>query len=1081
VALRKVQAGHSLVVQGPPGTGKSQLIAALVADALAHGKRVLVVSEKRAALDVVHKRLQGLGLADSTALVHDFRADRDRIYAQLARAIEALSQPADEAAAPPTATVAALVADYQQLLAATEDAHHALEAPLPCGYSPHALYAMLTAAPAEPLNPPQLAQGLTRHSLPQLLLLAERCRVYAPLLDPAHPWYARTPIPPHDAAFLQGQRAWVEALQAATAQAAQHWQATCHQGRGYADEPTLPQQLAQLQALDASLRADPALADALQAWLQDPQPTTALTQAGETLYALHTALAALHLLTPADYHRLADLQAACAAYLARPAWQGIWHQAWRVARAALRRHLRQQGVPFRKDNIALLHRQLVQAQALLAQLAESQQPVFWQALGHPADGTLWQQRLAQRVRALQWLQGSYLSLQALPHCRPQLLPNGQLDWPAWKAQLDTVATWPAHQAAWLHYLQQCSHWLSPALADQLAVAIRHGGTAAARMAKALHSAYAPQPMAELDALLADQPAHMQALVRHLGAQQRWQAPDWAEAFTRQVHASWLALAVQERPLLAASVRADHAVHTRQLQQLEDHLRTVWVQWLAHSRITQLRKLLLPDGTLPDALRELYHQLTKKRRVWPLRQLISHFWFRGLDAWMPCVLASPQTVAAAFPMQAGLFDLVVVDEASQCPTERVLTTLLRGLQWVIAGDRHQLPPMDLFQVQVNTEALLAAQVDGLYALGSAIDSESILDLAAQRMPHSSLWGHYRSQHPALIAFSSKVFYQDRLQCLPPLPHRSLFLPPICYHHLPGKWEDQCNAVEADAVVRCVEALLLHPAQPTLGIVTFNHAQMVHIQDALDARIAALLRTDAAAAMRLAAARERTEQGAYVGLFVKNIENVQGDERDIILFSVGYAPQAGGKVPATFGWLNQAGGQNRLNVAITRARHQVQLFCSFLPEQLEVAHTRHPGPRLLKAYLRYAHAVSAGQQAVAAQVLQEVGATDAAVPQAAQPPDALVQLLCAQLVIAGLPAQVAPPYAHGLCDIWVADAGRQLGVLVAQPAHGAGRVSVLDAPYRLRQAGAAVLRLHPHQLWADLPRCVHTVREAWEALH
>jgi hypothetical protein len=385
------------------------------------------------------------------------------------------------------------------------------------------------------------------------------------------------------------------------------------------------------------------------------------------------------------------------------------------------------------------------------------------------------------------------------------------------------------------------------------------------------------------------------------------------------------------------------------------------------------------------------------------------------------------------------------------------------------------------VQVNTEALLAAQVDGLYALGSAIDSESILDLAAQRMPHSSLWGHYRSQHPALIAFSSKVFYQDKLQCLPPLPHRSLFLPPICYHHLPGKWEDQCNAVEADAVVRCVEALLLHPAQPTLGIVTFNHAQMVHIQDALDARIAALLRTDAAAAMRLAAARERTEQGAYVGLFVKNIENVQGDERDIILFSVGYAPQAGGKVPATFGWLNQAGGQNRLNVAITRARHQVQLFCSFLPEQLEVAHTRHPGPRLLKAYLRYAHAVSAGQQAVAVQVLQEVGATDAAVPQAAQPPDALVQLLCAQLVIAGLPAQVAPPYAHGLCDIWVADAGRQLGVLVAQPAHGAGRVSVLDAPYRLRQAGAAVLRLHPHQLWADLPRCVHTVREAWEALH
>ena len=243
-----------------------------------------------------------------------------------------------------------------------------------------------------------------------------------------------------------------------------------------------------------------------------------------------------------------------------------------------------------------------------------------------------------------------------------------------------------------------------------------------------------------------------------------------------------------------------------------------------------------------------------------------------------------------------------------------------------------------------------------------ESISLLNLAKRRFPEKLLQWHYRSKYEELINFSNHAFYNGHVQIAPNVvPFKKP--PAMRWRKVEGRWINQSNEVEAIEVVNVLKDLLVNQPGKTVGIITFNAKQQSKIQDLIDKK----LNEDEEfnAIYNQVMAKELDER-----VFVKNIENVQGDERDIILFSIGYAKNEEGRVYNRFGMLNQKGGENRLNVAVTRAKEGIIVVSSVEPDELNVANTSQLGPKLLKSYLKYVKAVSNEQPEQINAVVQEV---------------------------------------------------------------------------------------------------------------
>ncbi|MCP3136374.1 AAA domain-containing protein [Pyxidicoccus sp. QH1ED-7-1] len=321
------------------------------------------------------------------------------------------------------------------------------------------------------------------------------------------------------------------------------------------------------------------------------------------------------------------------------------------------------------------------------------------------------------------------------------------------------------------------------------------------------------------------------------------------------------------------------------------------------------------------------------------------------------MASPQTVAQIFP-RLPIFDVVIFDESSQCRLEEALPVLTRAKRVVIAGDPKQLPPTRFFEsAVVQSQELEAETEQGLFEEQQA-EVEDLLSAALNLdIDQCYLDVHYRSQNADLIAFSNDHFYDKRLQAIPAHPSHRAPHAPLRLLPVGGTYEKRVNLVEARAVGELVKELLARPEPPSIGIACFNLAQRDAITDVLDT----LAAEDATFAARLTAARARRGAGSFEGLFVKNLENVQGDERDHLIISTTYGPDRQGRFYRRFGPLGSAGGGRRLNVLVTRARQQVHLVTSIPREAYlslpPVESGRQPnGGWLLFAYLQFAEAVA-----------------------------------------------------------------------------------------------------------------------------
>ncbi|MCC6626894.1 MAG: DUF3320 domain-containing protein [Chloroflexi bacterium] len=432
---------------------------------------------------------------------------------------------------------------------------------------------------------------------------------------------------------------------------------------------------------------------------------------------------------------------------------------------------------------------------------------------------------------------------------------------------------------------------------------------------------------------------------------------WADAFQRRLWTLWLTWRYEQAPALAQFRGQRHEDIITEFRRLDRE------QWPAAARriaqrLVQRRPLLSPSLPPRSEPALLMKEASKKRRFRPLRRLFADLPI-VLPALKPCLLMSPLSVAQFLGESALTFDLVVFDEASQILPADAIGAIGRGHQLVVVGDQQQLPPTRFFSIDLasTTEAEDDEEMP-----------ESVLDAClAARLPQKPLRWHYRSRHEHLIAFSNRWFYDRRLITFPsPDEHvRAVRL----IHVEDGIYDRAVSRMNRAEARRIADLVVEHVEQQpdrSLGVIAFSQPQMEAIHLEIDARKRARPELE-----------PLLSEAGLEGFFVKNLENVQGDERDVILFSVGYGPDAAGQMTMNFGPLNLQGGERRLNVAITRARERVTMLASFRPHAIDLSRTQAKGVHLLRRYLEFAEQ---GPVALLSEITTEGGEPESPFEQA-----------------------------------------------------------------------------------------------------
>ncbi|WP_193222345.1 DUF4011 domain-containing anti-phage protein Hhe [Alkalilimnicola sp. S0819] len=355
---------------------------------------------------------------------------------------------------------------------------------------------------------------------------------------------------------------------------------------------------------------------------------------------------------------------------------------------------------------------------------------------------------------------------------------------------------------------------------------------------------------------------------------------------------------------------------------------------------QIAQCEIPDGNGTGRvsgftdLALLRHECAKKKRHLPIRQLIARAG-EALVGLKPCFMMGPMSVAQYLAPEGIKFDLVVMDEASQIKPQDALGAIARGAQVVVVGDPKQLPPTSFF------DRLVGEDEDDPTTLE---ESESILDATLPMFSARRLRWHYRSQHESLIAFSNRQFYDGDL-VLFPSPHSASRDHGVKFVRVKrGRFVNRRNLEEAQAVAEAVRSHLLNRSDETLGVVAMSADQREQIERAVEV----FAKDDAPFQAALDRDARRDES-----LFIKNLENVQGDERDVIYISFTYGPQeVGARVPQRFGPINSDMGWRRLNVLFTRSRRRMHIFSSMVADDIVVGENSKRGVRALKDFLSYA---------------------------------------------------------------------------------------------------------------------------------
>lgn len=975
-AILKVKAGKSIVLHGPPGTGKSQVIVNLIAEAMAQGLRVLVVSQKRAALDVVYKRLEGLGLGRYAALVHDEQSDRLPIFQQIRKLLEDLPDFEQQLTAyeqlPPTARYDAWARQADSLKHEFQQLYDALQTRPYHGYTLQELYTACRKEIADlPLS--GAATRMDKQALATALQKFAQLLDYQDFFQQDYPWASRLSFHLYEP---QDQQILVQRLQALPnllgelSQTLRQLQPLLGQASidPQLDKGLLPNLLKQVKETHAFV-ADSFYRKGILSIEADKLSEKYVQQTLDKLQKQFKELGKCGILSGFSWEFLCELRQRMTVFQQKQKdFLRFASSDFRKSKQFIQSVFSQKNIHWNEQSFGVLQTEMQMFQTFLDLFLEIDEQEFfkdfrqevlfqgyeeWEQNKHNLhdfkvgillDG--WQEWLeAKKEQFEAWKKLKKLA--HLPALQPQTI-GGSLDENHWQQAQSHLKNWEHFHEQLLQTQAAWRLWLAEAQIAKLLGVVT--GSIENRFTTDLQQSFQQdfEDLKQLDALIANFSEEEQALFEAVSPLLAGNQADQSliSRIEHSVYHYWILEAERENPVLTS-------VSTRGFERKQQTFAAALQQKQSATAafIQHILQKRLKNGLSHRLYKDLYHQTGKKRKLWTVRKLIQETWDIGLADLLPCWLASPESAAAVFPMQAGLFDWVIFDEASQCYVEKALPVMLRARQSVIAGDDKQLAPFDLYAVRYEEEEFVENEV--------AMEVESALDLAKTQLEHAHLTWHYRSQQSPLIAFSNLHFYENRLQFVPPAQRPALYQPALEWVSVTGSWKENRNQAEAEKMMQLVEQWLQQADKPTLGIVTFNFHQQELIKDLIDKRLEQLSQTDEALYQLWITALNRSGPHGFEGLFVKNIENVQGDERDLILFSVGYAHNELGKLPTFFGTLNRQGGQNRLNVAISRARKKIVVLCSFDPSELKVEESKFEGPKLLKAYLQYVKTVSSQQ--------------------------------------------------------------------------------------------------------------------------
>ncbi len=955
-SIALARGGQNLVIQGPPGTGKSQTIVNLIAQAVRDGRSVLFVSEKRAALDVVFRRLRDVGLGDLCLDLHSRTTDKRSVVRELHAAMEgsltSLPAPQD-----------ALFEDRRmrrEALDAYVGELHARRGT--SGRSAYHLHGILAHIGTEPLLPADLP---VEPALDVDGSLEARFRtqlegvVASGLWDVAlsHPWrsvVADGPSFTMRQELVPSLEKLAEGVDTLRAERDSYAELTLESG-----PLTLAEVSVWLSRLEALSEMPPGVRGS---WLTLP---------GEALASAVTLVETATSRCGVIRSRRAELQALQAEALTEqhdlvsdllPMYEGVYRsplrrlsRGYRGARRRVRDVIKRK--PSYRDALSLLGTAsaLHEAEAFIS---------VKQADLDLLTGTAWPPGEAAEVAvssALTWV-SRYRWTSGTQQIGPDVaariatLSTEQVQRfepirfaaePAMKtcgSASDALARWfPAglegrsfgevsldelalRTRAWLDNLDQLDEWneyetamssCSAAGLDGFLKASRGAGLNEGELVAAFSRLVAWKQLAEA---YRDSPALGRFGIRR----------------HEQILSEFRALDTQLMAEAQAATR--HGANQRQEA----------VRKACRARFTHARELDAVTRSGRDEVNLIYREHEKRTRHLPLRKLLPRI-PQMITAIKPCFLMSPLSVANYLPRDSFSFDLGIFDEASQVLPADALGSILRARQIVVIGDSKQLPPSTFFQKSIDDGD--GGGDDDWDEDGDALQLaqfESILDVGAGVLPSANLRWHYRSKDERLIAFSNRMFYSGNPLMTFPNPDDDGETG-ISFEYVSdgvfGRGTTRTNPVEARrAVDLIIQHLDQHGWERSLGVITLSLPQRDAVELELHRRLQE--RPDLVSLVE-------TETGAEP-FFVKNLENVQGDERDSIILSLGYGPTEPGGIPSlAFGPITAAGGERRLNVAVTRAKHTMTLVSSMRPDHLDrTVNSRNDGPRMLASYVRYA---------------------------------------------------------------------------------------------------------------------------------
>ncbi|SEB48373.1 Protein of unknown function [Nocardioides exalbidus] len=924
-AIAAAVAGRTFVLEGPPGTGKSQTITNLLARAIAEGKRVLFVAEKRAALDVVSARLDAIGLSPFCLDLHDKSSKPAGVRAQILQALD-LAPVIDEQG------FAVQRQDLDASARALDLYARRLHEKNSAGFSYYSARTQALAVGEETPALPVPVDALSRLAgevTSNLRHLLGRLNETADLAVPRvhHPW-----------GFVQGPGVAVEELKEAVRRAdtAAHRLTQAPGLLGAALESVGSP--ADLQILRAVLTG-PAVGlrdlDEVRTRSWAERRTQYEQQLASFTASAHPGLDRadpMVLNLPLDQVRVEVATAVNSGFFGRK-------KRIAAALAPLAPHL--SAMPKRKEALPLIDA-LLETRSHAAQLSPALH--ILPALRSPDPWNPWDPATQQQLQDhIAWLLSVASAVEpdnvATNPYTAALRSYLEADMTAPQGVVDDIAELVLaldhlHQAApganlvgWLAGAPLLRTWSEGRAARE------SGAEHSMALTRWLNHLQALEPLREAGLHEAADQLRDGIIPAHLAA----------KAFERGIAETSL---VERRGATGLDV-FDPGAHNMTVARfgvssgsVRDHLRTVIPQQIVAAR---------PFSATAERgqVNELRRQLGRQRGGMKVRALLDRYGDL-ITQLMPCVLVSPDSVARFFPVGSQSFDLVVFDEASQIRVADAVGAIGRAEAVVIVGDSKQMPPTSVAESAVDNEE--SQELDGIQLVA---DDESILTEAVSTGLFSrSLTWHYRSRDEALIAFSNEHYYQNQLSSFPtPPPELDAHGRPtagLSFVRVDGTFLRsgtgkalRTNPEEASQIVAEIRRrFALSPDQPpSIGVVTFNAQQRTLIEtmlrDAGDERIV-----------------EALDGSNGEGLFVKNLENVQGDERDVILFSIAFSKNEKNVLPLNFGPLGLDRGERRLNVAVTRARQQVIIYCSFDPSDLRAEDTKHLGIKHLKNYLELA---------------------------------------------------------------------------------------------------------------------------------